>query len=361
LREGYVLVVTPDRDAAPTVLFFGGLGVTRGRRIRIAQYRRDAMITGLGGATAVLFVRGLFEFEGLVSLARRLGIPRYYFVDDHLMIIRDQGGDAAAFARDHTQEAVTGMVADFAGVLVSTVPLMNDFRARAIHPQLELFPPTAIPAVPCSRDDGAVTIGFFGGSHLHQILKTAIVPAVRDLAASRPVTLVVVGAKEAIGASPGLTVLQLPYQSYLDGVRALGRAGVTVLAHPVAPGLPGNAFKNPHALITAGALGAVPVVSDAPPYSTLRHRGIAVLCGEDPRSWYGGLTSAVQESAAIVPRLIAYCSTEFSGHTNARVWDAILADYPPPSALAAATRSAVTAAALSAGWIGRVARRGATS
>lgn len=356
--RGYILVVTPDREAAPTVLFFGGLAASRPGQIRIAQYRRDAMAAALGGASAVVFVRGLPEFADLVLLAERLGVPRYYFVDDHFMVIREQGGDAAAFARDHSQATVAGMLTGFGGVLVSTERLAADFRQRAIHERLELFPPVAIAAVPRRGHGNAMRIGFFGGSHLHAMLHSTIVPAARELAASRPVTLVVVGGKDPIAESPGLTVEHLPYQrSYLDGVRALGQAGVTVLAHPMAPGLPSNPYKNPHALITAEAIGAVPVVSDTPPYASLRDRGIAILCADDAAAWHDGLGRAADESAALSPRLSAYCRSEFSGRVNQQAWDDMLAAHSRPSIATVARRTVWAATTLFAGRVGRGVRR----
>jgi len=358
-EPGYILVVTPDRGAAPTVLFFAGLQRTRPAALRIAQYRRDALAAALGGASAIVFVRGLFEFKELVSCAERLGIPRYYFLDDHFIVIREQGGEAARFARDHSAENVARFLTGFKGVLVSTAPLEEDFRKRQLHTRLMRFPPTAIPPVVKAPTRQPPRIAFFGGSHLHAALRTSILPAIRKLAAEQPVTLVGVGVTTPIEPAVGLTVESWPYQSsYLQGVAALGGAGVNILAHPVAPGLPGNIFKNPHALITANAIGAVPVVSDAPPYSDLQGQGVAILCADSVDAWYRGFKAAAGATAAETSsRLADYCSTHFDGTVNERVWDDILAASPSPSPATATVRTAAIAATLSAGWLRRGLRR----
>lgn len=355
-ETGYVLVVAPERDAAPTTLFFRGLARTTPAAIRIAQYRHDAMAGLVGGAAAIVFSRGLFEFGDIVSCAALLGIPRYYFLDDHFILVREQGGAAAAFAQAHTQENVQRILRGFSGVLASTPPLRSDLLSRGLHANVMLFPPIAIERMAARQARASARIAFFGGSHLHGVLHSAIVPAIRRVARSRPVTLIAVGVREPIAPSDGLTVERQPYEpSYLDGVRRLAVAGIDVLVHPVASGLLGNPFKNPHALITAYALDAVPVVSNAAPYASLRDAGVAVLCDDGAASWHDGLVTAIDadRTASIRSRLAEHCRHEYDGSVNARVWASLLSQHAAPPAPAAAARTALAAAWLSANWIGR--------
>jgi len=353
----YVLVITPDAEAAPTALFFARLARLQPDAVRFARYRHDRAAALLGQASAVVFVRGLFEFGDLVRCAGWLGIPRYYFVDDHLILVREDGGAAAPFVTDHTEANVVRMLRDFSGVLVSTPALREDFRNRRLHANIQLFPP-AMPAAATApaRQSRELHIAFFGGSHLHPYLLKTILPALRQLARRQPFTLIAAGLPGDLAPSDGLTIHQLPYEpSYATGLARMRELGIAVLIHPVAPGLRNNPFKNPHALITAHALGAIPVVSAAPPYTGLDDAGVAVLCADTPDSWLQGLLHAVdaEQAAGLRERLAAYCEREFSGTANLEIWRDLLTRHPRPAPLAAAFRTMVSAAWITASLLGR--------
>lgn len=344
----YVLVITPDAEAAPTALFFSRLAWLQTDAVRIVQYRRDRAAALLGHACAVVFVRGLFEFGDLVRCAGWLGVPRYYFVDDHLILVREDGGAAAPFVADHTEANVVRMLRDFSGVLVSTPALRDDFRRRQVHANIRLFPP-AMPAAPPApaRQSREIRVAFFGGSHLHRHLLETILPALRQLAQRRPLTLLAAGVPGDVAPSEGLTIRLLPYEpSYAKGLERIRELGIDVLVHPVAPGLRNNPFKNAHALITAHALGAIPVVSAAPPYAGLDEAGVAVLCADSPDSWLQGLLRAIdaEQAAGLRERLAAHCEREFSGATNLAVWRDLLTRHPRPAPLTAALRTMAAAA-----------------
>jgi len=343
----YVLLITPDAEAAPTALFFSRLAWLRPEAVRIARYRRDPAAALLGHATAVVFVRGLFEFGDLVRCASWLGIPRYYFVDDHLILVREDGGAAAPFVADHTEANVVRILRDFAGVLVSTPALREDFLRRQVHADIRLFPPAMLAVAPASaRQSRELHVAFFGGAHLHPYLLETIVPALRRLAQWRPLTFIAAGVPSEVPPSDGLTIRALPYEpSYARGLERLRQCGIDVLVHPVAPGLRNNPFKNAHALITAHALGAIPVVAAAPPYAGLDEAGVAVLCADTPDSWLEGLLRAIdtEQVAGLRERLAAYCESEFSGAVNLEVWRDLLARHSGPGRLTAALRTMVAA------------------
>lgn len=353
----YVLVITPDAEGAPTALFFSRLTSMQTDAVRIVQYRRDRTAALLGHACAVVFVRGLFEFGDLVRCAGWLGVPRYYFVDDHLILVREDGGAAARFVADHTETNVAGVLRDFSGVLVSTPALREDFQGRHLHASVRLFPPAMPPALPApARQSREIHVAFFGGSHLHAFLLETILPALRQLAQRRPLTLILAGVPGDVAPSDGLTTRLIPYEpSYAIGLERMREFGVDVLVHPVAPGLRNNPFKNPHALITAHALGAVPVVSATPPYDGLDEAGVAVLCADSPDSWLQGLLRAVdaEQAAGLRERLAAHCEREFSGATNLAVWKDLLARHPRPAPLTAAFRTTVAAAWIAASLVRR--------
>lgn len=333
--RGFVLVVSLQPLDASTTLFFGHLMSLTPESIRVVQYGKDDIAGALGEAAAVVFVRGLFEFSDLARCARALRTPLYYFLDDNFIVLREQGGIGAKFVMRYSSGDVRAALRDFAGVLLATPALMSYFSEQALHPRLFLFPPVVDAgglAAPRANTSG-VTVAFFGGRHLHRQLLDIIVPAVRRLARQRPVRLLAVGVPEPIPASAGLTVSQQPYdESYARGLRALADEGVDVFVHPVAAGLANNAYKNPHALISAHALGAVPVVSQAPPYDALGPAGVALMCKDDEESWYQALIQAVMDEAlrsALRARLATYCAEHFSGTPNRAVVDTMLRGYTP--------------------------------
>src|SRR5262245_56573481 len=82
---GYVLAVSLVPLDASTVLFFSDLRDLV--PLRVVRYP-GPIASALGGASAVIFIRGLFEFREAILCARALNIPSYYFVDDNFMLIR---------------------------------------------------------------------------------------------------------------------------------------------------------------------------------------------------------------------------------------------------------------------------------
>ncbi len=331
--QAFVLVVSLQPLDATTTLFFGHLQRRMPGAIRVAQYGTDDVADALGDAAAVVLVRGLFEFSDVARCARALRIPLYYFLDDNFIVLRDQGGTGAEFVTRYSLGDVRGALRGFAGVLLATPSLMSYFSDQGLHPHLLLFPPVmdgeelAAPRAPRP----VVTVAFFGGRHLHRQLLDDIVPAVRCLALQRPVRLLAVGLPDAIPASEGLVVRQQPYdESYPRGLRALAAEGVDVFVHPVAAGMANNAYKNPHALISALALGAVPVVSNAPPYAALGADGVAIMCEDDEASWLTALTQAVTDDtlrSKLGSRLATYCAEHFSGSSNRAVVELMLVGY----------------------------------
>jgi len=357
---GSVLAVALQPEDAVTTLFFQHLSA-RQPRLHVERHSAAAAAK-LAAARAVIVSRGLFECGPLVSAARALNVPVYYFLDDNFMVLREELGTAAPYLAPYSVAAVRQGLRRFAGVLLATPPLVDYFAAQGLHERLLLFPPVIGAAMVRSADAGdAVTrLAFFGGQHLRQLFLDVVLPAVRQLAQRRPVTLQLVGLAHHIEESPGLTIKQWRYfTSYEDGVKALGQDGVDVLLHPVVHAGINNVYKNPHALITAHALGAVPIVSDRQPYAELRGDGAMWLCDDSVDSWEAALVEAADPAArrAVRDQLSASCQRRFDGQTNIAALDAIMASAPPGPASTVAMRSALAQAVFVAhmGW--RAARR----
>jgi hypothetical protein len=204
----------------------------------------------------------------------------------------------------------------------------------------------------------SVHVAFFGGRHLHDRLLNTVLPALRRVAQQRPLTLLAVGVRQSIEPSAGLSIVQQPYdESYLGGLGKLAARRVDLLLHPVAGGMANNVYKNPHALISARALAAVPVVSNAPPYDSLP-AGVAVRCDDTGESWYRGLSQAVTETGTPGPmhaRLDQYCTTHFDGTLNREIVNRLLRQHRPPRRGAALARHGISAVCLMADRAARIA------
>lgn len=330
----HLLVISLEPLDASTELFFGHLAQRLPETVRVIRYGHPDLAAAMAGASVVVLVRGLFEFGSIIPAARALGIPLYYFIDDNFMLLREQPGVWSALIERYSIESVRDRLGAFRGVMLSSVALIEYFGSERLHDRLVFFPPIEWRQVlsPSPTREGA-SIAFFGGRHLHDILLSCVVPAVRRLATEQPVTLIAAGVDQPIAPSPGLTVVYLPYDlSYARALRRLADAGVDVLVHPSAAGLRNNSYKNPHALISAHALGAVPIVSDRPPYDALRSADVTFLCSDSVESWYSALVQAIQPEhrSRIHQRLSAFCASHFGGSLNRQVVEELLREHNSP-------------------------------
>ncbi len=353
------MAVALQPEDAVTTLFFHHLS-PRHSKLRVERLGAAAAAS-LGAASALIVSRGLFECAPLVNAARALGVPAYYFLDDNFMVLREELGAAAPYLAPYSVDAVRRALQQFAGVLLSSPPLVDYFTEQRLHDRLMLFPPsTGAPMHGPAETAGVTRVAFFGGQHLRQTFVDVLLPAVRRLALRGPVTLQIVGLAQDVPQSPGLTIRHWPYfTSYADGLRALAGGGVDVLLHPVVSAGINNVYKNQHALITAHTLGAVPVVSRRQPYEALRDDGAAWLCDDSVESWEAALVEAADPGVrgAVREKLAASCERRFGGQTNVAVLDTILASAPARPAMPVAVRSALARTVFLAqtGW--RTAKR----
>lgn len=313
----YAAVVSLQPLDATTTLFFRNLRERTNAPLRIVQYPSTEFAGVIGGASAIVLVRALFECPAAVRFAARFNVPVLFFLDDNFITLREEPGPAATFVQEYTRDAVRTALAPFAGVLLATAPLVEYFRTHQLHGVLTEFGPTmSAQVVRINRGDGPLTLAFFGGSHLHDVFRNVILPAIQRLAERRPVRLIAVGVDDVSG-SAALTVVRLPhFSSYRDGLAALANEGVDVLLHPVVDSA-NTAYKNPHALITAAALGSAVIVSRRAPYDGTGD--VALLAEDSAESWLRQLEIAadVSRRSTMVERLRAYCASAFAGSANA--------------------------------------------
>jgi hypothetical protein len=342
MTHGSILVVAKARDDPFTALFFGGLPPDITRHLRIRAFGIDSLTAGLAGAAAVIMMRrGLFDFGGLSACAGVLGIPRYYFVDDNFMIVREEPDRYGPYWSEYTDDNVRRALRGFEGVLLGSRPLLEYFAARSLHPRLIEYPPVAWPVLrPRAPGGGRAAdepfrIAFFGGDHRRDVLATVVYPAIQRLARSHAVELIVAGIDPAkLPSAPNVHVVHQPYEiRYGEALRQLARHRIDVLVHPT-PATRNNPYKNANVLINARAVGAVPVLSDMPPYGTLGSPPPAVLCANDQDAWYAALARLANDRCLgdeVFQRVERYCQDHFSGDANAVAIRNILGAHGAPA------------------------------
>jgi len=338
--NGHLLVVTPGHSASAT-LYFDHLPTPLRGRVRIAYpgtHEEEEMI----GASAVVFVCSVLAMQPWIDYAERLQIPCYYFLDDNFLVL---GGRASPYPelRGYTDDALRARLRGFAGVLLSSRRLIDYFREKALHANLFYYPPIAgkpawkesLPASP--KPAGTTRIGFFGGSHRLPAFLEQVLPAVARLAQQRPVELFAAGVeRDWLPPAPNLNIVCFPFElSYDIALARLAACDIDLLVHPNSD-TRNNEYKTLNVLISAWAMGAVPLVSDAPPYRELAGQNVAVLCGGAGRSWPDAMRSCAEDPQlrqSLRRNLDAFCLRHFGGQENVAALRAILAAHPAPGAL----------------------------
>lgn len=359
----YVAVASLLKQDAMCQLFFTHLQDRA--PLQIVQYGRDSMASALSGASALVVIRGLFEFGSLIECARMIGVPRYYFIDDNFMLIREESDRYGASYARYTHEGVRQALSDFSGVLLAAESLIAYFAEHKLHDRLQFYPPISGPVLPAASVNRPFTVAFFGGAHRRGPFLNWTYPALQSLAQQQPVRLVAVGMPaNDLPPTANLEVITPSYNSdYASALRDVAAAGVDVLVHP-SDSTSNNIFKNPHVLINARAIGAAPIFSNTDPYRHVAAEGIALAANDSMDAWYAALQSLANSAAlrqAINGRLSAYCDRHFNGDRNVAAITNMLAAHRAPAWPFTAARHAVAGTCLAAGRVrNRLARSGLT-
>ena len=350
----YLAVATLAPGDATTTLFFAHLADRVPLRIvpfSVVDMKNPAQGLGLArhathalaGARAIIFSRGLFEFEGMIRSAAWAGLPRYYFVDDNFIILKDEPGlYHPSLGRRYSPDGVRKALQGFSGVLLSTPSLVEYFAQHELHPRLLLYPPVADHHLAPRPDSQHSTtrIAFFGGMHRREPFLRHVYPAVVRLAAERPVELCAAGIDlTGLAVPAGLTVIPVSYRAaYPAALAEMAARQIDILVHP-SNTTANNVYKNPHVIINARALGAAPIFSAAPPYDALAGEGVALLCDDSVDSWYEALSRLAADGRLrqeLKTRIDVYCDTYFNGAANVEVLQSILRESGAPGSMRAA-------------------------
>lgn len=344
-QDGHILVVTMLHDAC-TTLCFDHLPQFFHQRIRVV-YPGHWLPEEMIGASAVIFVRNLSDFVEWIEYARKLKIPHYYFLDDNLMVLRNEPAYRSVFS-SFTDETVRETLKSFSGVLLSSYALMDYFKTKKLHENLLYYPPVAKRAAlyeiakGCQKKENAMRIAYFGGGHRNQPFKEMVFPAICEFAQHHLVELFIGGMSEnSLDPPEALSITYFPFDISYD--HALGRFAaceIDILVHPNSNTI-NNSYKTLNVLINAMAMNAIPILSDDPPYDNLRSEKVALLCSRDSSSWLEAVQVIYDEpeTVEIIRRnLEKFCYKHFSGDANVGALMKILQASPSPGLVLRDTR-----------------------
>jgi hypothetical protein len=243
----------------------------------------------LAAAGLVVLVRELHRFhdDGVIAFLQRIGVPYVYFTDDNFPVLRAEG----LAGRYYRPERMRAALAGAAEVWVSTAPLAE--ATRPLHPRIRIWGPVLDPilARPPPRRAGPLTIAFAGGGFRVPRLIGPPLERLRRLSESGPLRLVLTpdAARQVASLVPAAEVVVAPIErSFRQFIYAGRSLGIDILMHPA--GATANApYKCATAAITAGYLGAIPLVDEEPAYSGWDEADGLLRFGDEAR----GLDEAV--------------------------------------------------------------------
>ncbi|SAL72063.1 glycosyltransferase-like protein [Caballeronia peredens] len=333
--EGYVLVVSVQYDAS-AVLYFDMLPAPLGRRVRIVPNEPQRFLDSLARASVLIVSRALRAYQPWIDAAKALGIPVYYFLDDNMPLLQ-QNGEASMTGEDFGRDVFREDLKRFDGVLLSSQPLLEYFKQHKFHEHLHHFP------VACAmgedertritrnahKDPDEIVLVFMGGLARSKVVWELIIPCLERLAKEGArIHFVAPGLNtdaDTLSRMPAsLRVTLLPWDpGYPYVVRRFARfkPDFMLLAGNETPN---NPFKTRHPLLTASLLDAVAVLPNIEPYTDIEPGSIALVVDKpfEMDAWDAVLRRIVKgrvDAQAIKMRNRRHCDDAFSGTRNAEV------------------------------------------
>ena len=342
MPEGKILVMAGWVNAS-TQLYFSYLPESITPHIQIVDLSVGFAADLMADCSAVIWVR---HISGLAAdyfdAAQKMNVPQYLFVDDNFRVM-DAQVESGLIDRAVQESLSAESLAVFSGVLVSSEVFGDYLREHSLHANVMVFPPSLAnvtwfpePVSPSSRNrDLGLVVGFAGGSHRWESLRTTVIPALRIVAEANQlrVTVVVHCASPDFfrdaETGPNVELVFVPFtRDFTMMVRNLRQYRPSVMVHP--PGTSENQpFKTLHPLMVGRLLECVTVFPSERPYCEPEAAAAAFLVQEpdDVLSWVSTLERAILDEESrreVMEANLRYCNLHFSGSENVSVLESIL-------------------------------------
>jgi hypothetical protein len=219
----------------------------------------------LAAADLVVLVRTLHRFwdEGVIAFLEAAGAPWVYFTDDNFQALAAERGAPTFFTAAHMGRALAG-----AAEVWASTPALAAVLAP-LHPAVKVWGPVLDPALggPSPQPGDPLTIAIAGGDFRAGGLAGAPL-RLAAIAERQPLRIIATPAiaRALAPQLPTAEIVTRPNErSFRQFIQQWRRHRIDILLHPA--GVTANAaYKCPTAVLTAGYLGAAPVVADEPAY-----------------------------------------------------------------------------------------------
>lgn len=334
-RHGKIHLIGHDITAS-TSMPFGHFEDEFFHPMAFRHLTREDLVT----SQAVILSRSLFDAEALsvITSARNLDVPLFYYFDDNFEVL---GKSFSAYAA-YTTPRIREQLKDFRGILVPNQALFDYCVQNRWHDNVMMFPPTVGPRqwfddspLP-PKPPGTLRVIFLGGSHRSGDFNKFVLPAIASVHRSHPIELIVVG-DHRLDAKDlgGVKLYKFPYEvSYELTISRLIDSEIDIIVHAGSESA-NNPYKTPNALMNAWELGAVAVVSDQAPYLHVEDSRIALVAKADSvQSWRERIMTVAENPNAVETikhNLDLHIKAEYAGTVNASTIDRMLGCLRPVS------------------------------
>lgn len=344
-ENGHILIVTISYNYS-TTSYFDHLPEFYQQRVRIISpenWSPEEMI----GASAVIFIRMLPFFKEWIEYARKLKIPHYYFLDDNLILKRNelQYEKKLDF---FTETNVHNTLVSFSGVLLSTQALMEYFKEKGLHENIYYFPPVFNYTALCenfgllTKKEKVFRIAFCGRENHSKVFKEIVFPAICEFAKNKIVELFLSGMEEnSLQPANNLSIYYFPFEVSHDLM--LGRLSslkIDIIVHPNLWTMT-DQYETLSIFLDALNMGAIPILSTGPPYVPFEHEKMAFFCEDNKNSWLKAILYAYDNPEILKQKkenMEAFCQKNYNGESNFKVLREILKKHPFPGPVLRDTR-----------------------
>jgi hypothetical protein len=335
-EQRLVIVGAPDYSRAMATAFdalFRDRGPIVSRQVLDGPL--ESNLDRLLAATAVVFDGRVFTNPGvrdLRSACAAIGIPCYFFADEHWLAAQD--GDADDAGRLAGGVSPASVIRRMTGVIVTSDDLAQAVHGRRLNDSVLVMGPALdldliTPEEPRAPSPGEPLRVLFPGHALQAAsFRSALLPALERLAAVRPVVLVTTDdvSIESRAGTHLLVERASAAESFVELVLRWRRLGPHVLVCPSRTRRAAHVGGD-EAVMLAHLIGAVPVAHDEEPSAGRDEAdGVVRVPADTVEGWQTAIVQLAEAErwTTLRGRLAARCTSDFDPRHNEAVVSRIL-------------------------------------
>lgn len=297
LSKKKILIITLDKTASL-------MSFTRSKSNQYVFFymHQNVFIPSMVGLSDIIvYSRVLPDAIFNDKLIRSLKIPVYYYVDDNFNELALTVTEPMIYSL--AMRTNPEMLKRFEGIIVSSEALRAYFVKRQLHDNVIVLDPIH-GSMGCTdkKKSDEVTIGFMGGGFRESVLKSCVLPALKNITKRHKIRLVLPCTEDTYDSCMELEADNFsvtPKFRTLNYERIIWeyqKENVDILIH-CGRNHRNNLYKTKNALINAASLGAALIASDIEPYCERE--------GNEPEDTYLTVRNTPREWETALKRLIS--------------------------------------------------------